>query len=575
MHDAGPGDAALIDAQSGPQSGGSGIGGHLDASLSSDAGRDAGQPQVGAGCKPNPNTLDEVCTQICPEVCDGQDNDCDRRIDEDAQLCAVAHSRAVCTEGACHVTACLDGYRDCNTAAADGCEVAPSDPNHCGLCKHVCALQNADATCVNGECKVAKCDSGFGDCDGDGESCETPLDTLTDCGGCASTGDNVACQSLPNATTTCSDGLCKVAKCIGNFGDCDADGLSCETELNVTNHCGSCTQTCSLPGANASCATGDCLATTCKAGYDECAGGPSNGCESLSAPDSCGGCNKHCGPSTDQSVDNHVLAATCSNQVCSITSCAPGFANCDSDPFNGCETDTHTEQNCGGCGVICDSNDFPNADVSCASGTCTFVACKGGYGDCSGGTADGCETKLDVLAHCGNCGHACTAGQFCTGGTCSNLDCSAAPHNADCGAAKCADCNADGTDCERNVATDLQSCGACGNVCAFNAGPTPVGTLLCADGVCGVSCPADYADCDGDYRNGCEKSLTTLASCGACGVGCSIPNATATCASVPAGNRAACSPVSARASAGFTPRASFARASKCASDSTRSDTGRA
>ncbi|MFO0760223.1 MAG: DNRLRE domain-containing protein [Byssovorax sp.] len=45
----------------------------------------------------------------------------------------------------------------------------------------------------------------------------------------------------------------------------------------------------------------------------------------------------------------------------------------------------------------------------------------------------------------------------------------------------------------------------------------------------GLACAPGTADCDGDIKNGCETSLTTLTSCGACGVACALPNATASC----------------------------------------------
>ena len=45
--------------------------------------------------------------------------------------------------------------------------------------------------------------------------------------------------------------------------------------------------------------------------------------------------------------------------------------------------------------------------ASCASGTGTCsVTCNSGYGDCTGGAADGCETNLNSPSTCGTtCGN--------------------------------------------------------------------------------------------------------------------------------------------------------------------------
>jgi len=46
--------------------------------------------------------------------------------------------------------------------------------------------------------------------------------------------------------------------------------------------------------------------------------------------------------------------------------------------------------NCGGCGTNC-SNVYPNANVSCGSGTCNFVSCLPGHYNLDGNLANGCE----------------------------------------------------------------------------------------------------------------------------------------------------------------------------------------
>src|SRR5437763_1939796 len=71
-------------------------------------------------------------------------------------------------------------------------------------------------TCVDGRCG-ALCAAGFGDCDGNvANACEVnTLTSVTNCGGCGQ-----ACPSRPNATASCSGGVCRYA-CAANFGECD------------------------------------------------------------------------------------------------------------------------------------------------------------------------------------------------------------------------------------------------------------------------------------------------------------------------------------------------------------------
>jgi hypothetical protein len=79
--------------------------------------------------------------------------------------------------------------------------------------------------------------------------------------------------------------------------------------------------------------------------------------------------------------------------------------------------------------------------------------------------------------------------------------------------------------CEKAVTT-VSDCGACGNACAL-----PNATPACAGGACAVSaCNLGFGDCDGVAATGCETLLTTLTDCGACGHACALANASASCA---------------------------------------------
>jgi len=103
----------------------------------------------------------------------------------------------------------------------------------------------------------------------------------------------------------------------------------------------------------------------------------------------------------------------CLNAQCVIASCTPGFANCDGDILNGCETPLNTLQNCGGCGVSCV---LPNASSSCVSGSCSIVSCNLGFSNCDGNIANGCELNHNQSLN------SCAGAEF-LGTHCGDLDC--------------------------------------------------------------------------------------------------------------------------------------------------------
>jgi len=50
---------------------------------------------------------------------------------------------------------------------------------------------------------------------------------------------------------------------------------------------------------------------------------------------------------------------------------------------------------CGACSVRCT---LANASVACAAGTCALVACNGGFANCNGVVADGCERAVSCVS---------------------------------------------------------------------------------------------------------------------------------------------------------------------------------
>jgi hypothetical protein len=157
----------------------------------------------------------------------------------------------------------------------------------------------------------------------------------------------------------------------------------------------------------------------CNPGRDDCDGDPSNGCEIdlNSDPDNCGFCGNVC------SFPGAV--GICEAGVCVLGPCASGFADCDGDPANACETNIAGDpDNCSACGVACS---FTNADPLCVGGVCQMGACWPGWGDCDADPANGCEVDLTTDPnHCGACGNLCilpNASGVCAGATCQVGQC--------------------------------------------------------------------------------------------------------------------------------------------------------
>jgi hypothetical protein len=478
-------------------------------------------------------------------------------------VCSLDHATAACTNGTCTVSACAEGFFDCNHNPADGCESNPlSDTNNCSACGTACNRTNGTPGCTAGVCKIT-CTDGFADCDKDPvNGCEVNLTASVDnCGTCGN-----ICPDQPNGTATCVNRVCGVSNCAAPFGDCDNNGKTgCEANTNNDpQNCGACGNKCVIPNATAVCTLGACGVGTCNDGFADCDGNPTNGCEvNLKADaNNCSACGSKCAPAN--------AVGSCVNGTCTVTSCTPPYQNCNGSAADGCESNTNASvTNCGTCGAVCDST---HGTPSCAYGVCS-ISCSPGYGNCDGDVKNGCEanTTTDPL-NCGSCLNSCAVANGALGtcvnsvcgvngcstgfadcnnkysdgcearltndasncGTCGNI-CNSTNGAASCGNGTCTvtctsgfgDCNNVASDgCEIDLATSLQNCGGCAKPCA-----PPSGTGACAGGACSISsCAAGHADCNATVLDGCESNLMIdVQHCGKCTTSCTLPNATATC----------------------------------------------
>jgi len=185
-----------------------------------------------------------TCVADCPSPLSSCGDRClDARFDDDncggcGVSCELPEASERCYFGACEIVECQEGYGDCDGNVANGCENAlDDDEDNCGACDNVCSAGvGSAASCSGGVCG-SDCEAGLADCNGDPEDgCETPIDTLTNCGRCGN-----AC-SIPNATTACTSGSCVVASCNSGFEDCNGstfDGCEVNTASDADN-CGGC-----------------------------------------------------------------------------------------------------------------------------------------------------------------------------------------------------------------------------------------------------------------------------------------------------------------------------------------------
>lgn len=384
--------------------------------------------------------------------------------------------------------ACPVGFSDCNNDMSDKCETnVNTSIQHCSECGRECKVANGTPRCSNGVCEIESCDQFYADCDKTySNGCETyTRDDINNCGNCG-----LKCY-VQNGVPKCTDGICEIDKCNTPYKDCKngyVDG--CETNTNTdVNNCGGCNKKCSAPSAISKCVNGFCAIDKCENGYKDCDGVYSNGCEIYIAGDvnNCGDCSYVC------NLNNAI--PKCVAGQCEIDSCIGDYRDCDNKTSNGCETNIANDvNNCGYCNYVCN---LPNAQAKCVNKQCAIDNCLGTYRDCNSNPVDGCETDTsNNINACGSCTTKCTVAN----GTakCENSVCGIASCNT--GYRDCKNGYADG--CETNITNDVNNCGSCGNVCTI---PPQASSVACQSSNCVITgCNQTYYDINGIYADGCE-----------------------------------------------------------------------
>jgi hypothetical protein len=311
-----------------PNTGGATNGGSGGASTAGGAGgtngggTDAGKPDpTHADCDKNGSAETQLgTTQNCASCGD---------------VCKATNGNAACVAGKCTVGSCFSGFDDCDNDPTNGCEASLKDSiDTCGSCTKSCRADGdggsqTGVSCVQGVCVITSCPAGYDNCNNNAaDGCETPLNTLTDCGVCGN-----PC-AVANGTPTCKAGVCQVA--------CSDGTTNCTKDKRV-----------------------------CGVGWGDCDGAGSNGCETATNTlGSCGACDLPC----DYANAKETCELKAGAYVCTFQGCSNGYADCNKDAppvgtgtnsyvGNSCETSisgtpqqsTGPISNCGACGTTCNA----------------------------------------------------------------------------------------------------------------------------------------------------------------------------------------------------------------------------
>jgi hypothetical protein len=222
----------------------------------------------GTSCRSLPQVAASSCENgSCELQCQDRRANCDGQLQNgcEADLTSVSScgrcgrdctaltnvTSARCSDGSCRDLSCAMGTADCNGDAADGCERSLRTGSDCGACDSPCAPAHAQADCSSGQCRAGKCETGYGDCDGDARNgCETSLGNSANCGACGRTcAAGVQCQNGScgcSQDSDCSAGQsCCDGKCLGTNGTCFVWPCIPGTDLSANKpNCGGCGNVC-------------------------------------------------------------------------------------------------------------------------------------------------------------------------------------------------------------------------------------------------------------------------------------------------------------------------------------------
>ncbi|MBI5527861.1 MAG: transporter [Deltaproteobacteria bacterium] len=278
-----------------------------------------------------------------PELCDGKDNDCDGEADENI--------RVPCGSG---VGACRQGFRECANGVYSDCQ------NEVGPSAEVCDGIDNDCDGIVDEYLVRACGTDEGACVAGSQTCANGV--WGECLG-----------EVKPVTEACGDGV---------DNDCNGqidEGCSCND--GDTQWCGS--------------DVGEC-----KKGTQTCSGGRWGACtgEVKWDPEKCDGLDNDC----DGAVDEE-LFTLCGTDV---GECSGGISACSNGALGPCLGEKKgVPEACDGLDNDCDGQVDEDITVECGS---DMGECRKGVATCLGGTMSECLGQVGPIAEiCDNLDNDC------------------------------------------------------------------------------------------------------------------------------------------------------------------------
>ncbi|HTS38900.1 MAG TPA: DNRLRE domain-containing protein [Candidatus Solibacter sp.] len=199
------------------------------------------------------NDTDSECQgSTCNGICTMSLND-----PANCGSCGIAcTNNQPCNNGSCGQASCSGGQTSCNGV----CTSTNTDVNNCGACGKVCAANNSVPACVGGLCQISACNTGFADCNTSAaDGCEVNLQS-----------DNNNCGACGHACV--SGQVCQAGSCASNNNPCVVNGVSLPAGTVISIPPGTCQENvcdgnghvisveddANLP-ASTQCATGQCV----------------------------------------------------------------------------------------------------------------------------------------------------------------------------------------------------------------------------------------------------------------------------------------------------------------------------